>query len=168
MVTLHPHHPIDPAKIVHSHSFSQPILTHAHVESQNKLDDPDWTALNVPSRISIVGAWRGYGFHEDGMMSSMRTLRDLGVQLPDWINWARIPPVQVTEMDRVVKPLIGMMELIRRESESILDALNWLVLVIWEFIERICHIFGLESIKHDVRWVKSGWASARAPRSRFT
>lgn len=75
IVTLNP--ATKPNNVHDEHWFAHPIFDQAAIDAQEKLP-----AINGIDRISYVGAWQRYGFHEDGIWSAVRAVKKLGVSIP--------------------------------------------------------------------------------------
>ena len=78
IVTLNPHRPPDPAKVIARFSYEHPVLDQAASLAQSELP-----ALQGQQRTWFCGAWTGFGFHEDGLKSALRVARAFGVE-PPW------------------------------------------------------------------------------------
>ena len=78
IVTLNPHQPPDPAKVLARFSYEHPVLDQAASLAQSELP-----ALQGQQRTWFCGAWTGFGFHEDGLKSALRVARAFGVT-PPW------------------------------------------------------------------------------------
>jgi predicted NAD/FAD-binding protein len=78
IVTLNPHQPPDPAKVLARFSYEHPVLDQAASLAQLELPD-----LQGQQRTWFCGAWTGFGFHEDGLKSALRVARAFGVT-PPW------------------------------------------------------------------------------------
>lgn len=77
IVTLNPHIEPLPDLMLKELTYEHPILDAAAARAQEKL--PSIQGLD---RIWFCGAWAGYGFHEDGLKSALRVVRDFGVEIP--------------------------------------------------------------------------------------
>ncbi len=75
IVTLNPAK--KPEQIHDEHLFHHPIFDEAAIQAQEKIP-----AINGADRISYVGAWQRYGFHEDGIWSAVRVAQQLGAVIP--------------------------------------------------------------------------------------
>lgn len=71
-VTLNPIRPIQESTILHKELFSHPIYDFATVEAQNKLK-----TIQGFNNTWYCGAWCGYGFHEDGLVSGVEIARKI-------------------------------------------------------------------------------------------
>ncbi len=72
LVTLNRHDEIDPGRIVASMDYSHPVVDAAAVAAQ-----PRQLELSAGT-VSYCGAYWGYGFHEDGVVSAARVCARLG------------------------------------------------------------------------------------------
>jgi predicted NAD/FAD-binding protein len=66
-VTLNRDDEIDPASVLGSYEYHHPVYDVGTFEAQSR-----WSEINGPHRTWYVGAWWGYGFHEDGVRSARR------------------------------------------------------------------------------------------------
>jgi predicted NAD/FAD-binding protein len=73
-VTLNPCTPIDPAKVLKRLSYTHPIFTREGIAAQRRHAE-----VSGRNRTWYCGAWWGYGFHEDGVVSALDVARDFGV-----------------------------------------------------------------------------------------
>jgi len=78
VVTLNPHRSPDPAKVIQHFDYEHPVLDMRAAQSQKML-----SSIQGNDRAWFCGAWAGYGFHEDGLKSALRVVRDFGVE-PPW------------------------------------------------------------------------------------
>ena len=77
LVTLNPSQLPDPALIYDTHRFSHPLFDAAAIAAQARLPE-----IQGHQGIWFCGAWQGYGFHEDGLVSAMAVAQQLGAQIP--------------------------------------------------------------------------------------
>jgi len=69
-VTLNRSEEIDPAKVIRRITYDHPVYTKEGVTAQAR-----WTEIsNVESRTHFCGAYWGWGFHEDGVVSALRAV----------------------------------------------------------------------------------------------
>jgi predicted NAD/FAD-binding protein len=76
-VTLNPFLTPKPELTFDRHIYTHPIFDEAAVSAQERIMD-----INGVDKISYVGAWQRYGFHEDGIFSAVRAVKKLGVPIP--------------------------------------------------------------------------------------
>ncbi|HEY2181160.1 MAG TPA: FAD-dependent oxidoreductase [Solirubrobacteraceae bacterium] len=76
-VTLNRTEAIDPAKIIRTISYAHPVYTPRAVAAQAEHD----SISNLSTRTHYCGAYWGWGFHEDGVVSAVRACRPFGVTL---------------------------------------------------------------------------------------
>jgi predicted NAD/FAD-binding protein len=76
-VTLNRTEAIDPAKIIRTISYAHPMYTPRGVAAQGA----HASISNLASRTHYCGAYWGWGFHEDGVVSALRACRPFGVTL---------------------------------------------------------------------------------------
>ena len=77
IVTLNPTLDPAPESILRELRYEHPVLDGAAAHGQSQLP-----AIQGVDRIWFCGAWTGYGFHEDGLKSALRVVRDFGVDIP--------------------------------------------------------------------------------------
>jgi predicted NAD/FAD-binding protein len=77
IVTLNPTVEPKPELILRELRYEHPVLDGAAARAQSKLP-----TLQGLDRVWYCGAWTGYGFHEDGLKSALRVVRDFGVEIP--------------------------------------------------------------------------------------
>lgn len=75
IVTLNP--ATRPEHVHDEKLFHHPIFDEAAIQAQAKI-----ASINGVDRISYVGAWQRYGFHEDGIWSAVRVAKQLGASIP--------------------------------------------------------------------------------------
>lgn len=76
-VTLNRTEAIDPAKVIRKISYSHPVYTRAGVAAQ-----AEHAAISgLAGRTHYCGAYWGWGFHEDGVVSALRACEPFGVRL---------------------------------------------------------------------------------------
>lgn len=75
-VTLNRTRDIDPAKILKRFDYTHPVFTMDAVRAQQRYHE-----IGNRNRSHFCGAYWFNGFHEDGVNSSLRVTRDLGVEL---------------------------------------------------------------------------------------
>jgi len=77
MVTLNP----PPGKAIEGEiarfSYDHPVFDQAAIDAQSRLPQ-----LQGRNRSWYCGAWCGYGFHEDGLKSALRIIKDFDVEAP--------------------------------------------------------------------------------------
>ena len=71
-LTLNPITKIKDSKIIKKINFTHPYLNNKSFEMQNRLKD-----LQGKKRVWFSGSYFGYGFHEDGIKSSIEMLKNL-------------------------------------------------------------------------------------------
>ncbi|MFN3544688.1 MAG: NAD(P)/FAD-dependent oxidoreductase [Thiobacillus sp.] len=82
IVSLNPLSPIDPAKTHGEFHYSHPVFERHATAVQKQIE-----AANGRDGIWLAGAWMGYGFHEDGLVSALKVARKLNVVAP-WMGIA--------------------------------------------------------------------------------
>jgi len=84
-VTLNPtREPRDP---VATFDYCHPIYDSAAVDAQSRLTD-----IQGSDRLWFAGAWRGYGFHEDGLRSGLEVAAALGSPAPWMMDGVTLLP----------------------------------------------------------------------------
>ena len=76
-VTLNPFLKPQPELTFNTHHFTHPIFDEAAIQAQARIPE-----ISGTDRISYVGAWQRYGFHEDGIWSAVRAIKALGIAIP--------------------------------------------------------------------------------------
>ena len=76
-VTLNRTEAIDPAKIIRTISYAHPMYTPHGVRAQSEHS----TISGLSGRTHYCGAYWGWGFHEDGVLSALRACEPFGVSL---------------------------------------------------------------------------------------
>lgn len=76
-VTLNSTQKINPNKIFAEFEYEHPIFDQEAVDAQNKID-----AIQGMENLYFCGAYLGYGFHEDGLLSALKVSKILGVEAP--------------------------------------------------------------------------------------
>ena len=79
-VTLNRTDAIDPSKILRRQTFAHPIFTQAGVAAQ-----AEHGTISGVRRTHYCGAYWGWGFHEDGVLSALRVCAALGAR-PPWLD----------------------------------------------------------------------------------
>jgi uncharacterized protein len=77
LVTMNPKQTLDPAKIIKTIQYDHPIFEAASVRAKRNV-----RRLQGKHRSWFAGAWTRYGFHEDGLMSSIAVAKALGAAVP--------------------------------------------------------------------------------------
>ena len=77
-VTLNRTEAIDPAAIVRTIQYSHPVYTIEGARAQERVAE----ISGGRGRTHFCGAYWGWGFHEDGVVSGLRVARELGVAAP--------------------------------------------------------------------------------------
>ena len=78
VLTLNPYRAPHRSSVIGRFNYEHPVLNAEAAAAQPLL--PGIQGIN---RAWFCGAWGGYGFHEDGLKSSLRMLRAMGV-MPPW------------------------------------------------------------------------------------
>ncbi|QEC49580.1 FAD-dependent oxidoreductase [Baekduia soli] len=77
-VTLNRTEAIDPARIVRTIQYAHPVYTLEGARAQARVGE----ISGGRGRTHYCGAYWGWGFHEDGVVSGLRVARELGVAVP--------------------------------------------------------------------------------------
>jgi predicted NAD/FAD-binding protein len=75
-VTLNRSTEIDPAKVIRTISYAHPVFTAEGVRAQTRAAE-----ISAQNRTSFCGAYWGWGFHEDGVLSALRVAKQFGAAL---------------------------------------------------------------------------------------
>jgi predicted NAD/FAD-binding protein len=75
-VTLNHSEAIDPQRVIRRISYAHPVFTHEGVRAQRRVAE-----ISARNRTSYCGAYWGWGFHEDGVVSALRACAPFGVSL---------------------------------------------------------------------------------------
>jgi len=75
-VTLNHSERIDPARVIRRISYAHPVYTEAGVRAQARVGEIDGC-----NRTHFCGAYWGWGFHEDGVVSALRVGERFGARL---------------------------------------------------------------------------------------
>jgi predicted NAD/FAD-binding protein len=78
VVTLNPHRSPDPDKLIGTFEYEHPVLDTRAAHAQTRLP-----TIQGHDRAWFCGAWAGFGFHEDGLKSALKVVRDFGIE-PPW------------------------------------------------------------------------------------
>lgn len=78
VVTLNPFVSPDPATVIAQFDYEHPIFDQAAIDAQRQLN-----TIQGKRNVWFAGAWTGYGFHEDGLKSALRVVRDFELA-PGW------------------------------------------------------------------------------------
>lgn len=76
--TLNPITPPDPSSVLAEFEYEHPVFDQAAINAQQQL-----SSIQGKNKVWFAGAWTGYGFHEDGLKSALRVVRDFGLA-PSW------------------------------------------------------------------------------------
>jgi uncharacterized protein len=76
-VTLNMTDRIDPSKIIKVIPYAHPVYTQAGVDAQAR-----WPEISGVRRTHYCGAYWGWGFHEDGVVSAQRVCEAFGFRVP--------------------------------------------------------------------------------------
>lgn len=79
IVTLNPNQEPRPDLVLRTFDYEHPVMNLEAGRAQEMLP-----AIQGLNRAWFCGAWTGYGFHEDGLKSALRVVRDFGVEIP-WV-----------------------------------------------------------------------------------
>lgn len=79
IVTLNPNQEPRPELVLRTFDYEHPVMNLEAERAQGMLP-----AIQGLHRAWFCGAWTGYGFHEDGLKSALRVVRDFGVEIP-WV-----------------------------------------------------------------------------------
>ena len=74
-VTLNRTAAIDPERIIRTIQYAHPVYTPAGVAAQSRHHE-----ISGRNRTHYCGAYWGWGFHEDGVKSALRVVREIGAR----------------------------------------------------------------------------------------
>lgn len=77
LVSLNSDDRIAPDTVLAQFDYAHPVFDGDAIEAQRRFDEIDGI-----DRVHYCGAWWGYGFHEDGMVSALRVCHRIGVHWP--------------------------------------------------------------------------------------
>ncbi|MFY9136946.1 NAD(P)/FAD-dependent oxidoreductase [Zwartia sp.] len=77
IVTLNPNQEPDADLVLRTFDYEHPVMDFGAEQAQKLLP-----SIQGAQRAWFCGAWSGYGFHEDGLKSALRVVRDFGVDIP--------------------------------------------------------------------------------------
>jgi predicted NAD/FAD-binding protein len=77
-VTLNRTAAIDPDAIVRTIQYAHPVFTREGMAAQGRVSE----ISGGRGRTHFAGAYWGWGFHEDGVVSGLRVARELGIDVP--------------------------------------------------------------------------------------
>lgn len=77
IVTLNPNQAPEPDLVLRTFDYAHPIMDVGAAQAQKLLP-----SIQGRNRAWFCGAWSGYGFHEDGLKSALRVVRDFEVDIP--------------------------------------------------------------------------------------
>ena len=73
-VTLNRSEAIDPGKVIRTIEYAHPVFTSTGQGAQRRVEE-----ISGRNRTHFAGAYWGWGFHEDGVVSGLRVARRLGI-----------------------------------------------------------------------------------------
>ena len=79
-VSLNPKEEIKPSKVYYETDYYHPQFDLYTLKAQRKIEK-----IQGKGGIWYAGAWLGYGFHEDGILSSIEIAKQFDC-LPIWLN----------------------------------------------------------------------------------
>lgn len=79
IVTLNPAREPASDLIYDDHNFSHPVFTNETYVAQQKIND-----IQGVNKYWFCGAYQRYGFHEDGLLSTVLMIKKMGINIP-WI-----------------------------------------------------------------------------------
>jgi uncharacterized protein len=85
LVTLNPPIGIAPERILRRISYQHPHYSLSAVTSQGR-----WKEINGVNRTYFCGAYWGYGFHEDGVVSALKVAEQFGAGLTGRVTVGRV------------------------------------------------------------------------------
>ncbi|EIW70497.1 hypothetical protein TREMEDRAFT_29212 [Tremella mesenterica DSM 1558] len=114
--TLNPVFEIDPKKIIARRTYEMPVVSLAQRRAADLLAE-NHPAIHLHPRLTITGAWQGYGFHEDGFISGYLSAVRLGASPPfQLVSSDR--SVEISLWDRMVSDILEGVQCIRMSLEK--------------------------------------------------
>ncbi len=80
-VTLNRGEEIDPAKVIRRISYDHPVYTKEGIAAQSRHAE----ISNAGRRTHYCGAYWGWGFHEDGVVSALRAVAGIPAEVPEML-----------------------------------------------------------------------------------
>jgi predicted NAD/FAD-binding protein len=80
-LTLNQSDAVDPAQVLASMTYWHPVFNSAAMDAQRRHGE-----ISGRDRVSYVGAYWGFGFHEDGARSAVQVCRSLGAGVPEGVS----------------------------------------------------------------------------------
>lgn len=77
ILTLNPGRPPDPSLIHNEYTFEHPVFDAKAITAQSRIE-----AIQGKNLFWFCGAYQQYGFHEDGLMSSIKVANKMGICTP--------------------------------------------------------------------------------------
>jgi uncharacterized protein len=84
LLTLNPATPPDAARTLGVFDYSHPVFDREAIEAQRQLP-----AVQGRRGVWFAGAWTGYGFHEDGLVSGLAAAAGIDALQPTRPSWVR-------------------------------------------------------------------------------
>jgi predicted NAD/FAD-binding protein len=75
LLTLNAPDAVDPSRVIRHLSYAHPVYNAGSMAAQQR-----WSEINGRNRSYFCGAYWGYGFHEDGVLSGMAVARSINGQ----------------------------------------------------------------------------------------
>lgn len=99
-VTLNPITPPQPKDVIRKIVYEHPVFDQAAMQAQTSLHE-----LQGQNNIWLCGSYFGYGFHEDGLNSSVNLAKLWGINLPWQSDENKVVSLEKTSADAVEKTL---------------------------------------------------------------
>ena len=77
IVTLNPHQPVNKEKTYRVIEYHHPLFSADTIKAQSEI-----ATIQGENNMYFAGAWGGYGFHEDGLKSSIKVSLKLNWKIP--------------------------------------------------------------------------------------
>lgn len=77
IITLNPPKPPKSDLVYDTNHFDHPVFDHTAIEAQGRIEN-----IQGKNNCWYVGAYQRYGFHEDGLLSSVNVLEKMDVKIP--------------------------------------------------------------------------------------
>ena len=161
LVTLNPPFPVDPTKTIAKFKYAHPMMTTTSVATQSLIP-----SIQNTRKISYVGAWTKYGFHEDGFASAFKlvTSEPFSVKPPFPLKPASRVITEPTFLERFGRALIVALDGTRRRAEAVGVGiwLSWVMGMILAWLERGMDVVKYESGRKEVRRIRGYWVKVES------
>ncbi|ORY32929.1 hypothetical protein BCR39DRAFT_522408 [Naematelia encephala] len=161
LVTLNPPFPIEESKIVGRYLYDHPMMTQRSVAAQSLLP-----SIQNQRRISYVGAWTKYGFHEDGFASAMRlvTSAPFDAKPPFPFQSAQRAIQEVGPATLLGRKVMTFAERARHELVPAWIWVSWVIVALLVWAEQVLARVGLHGVRREVVRIRGCWVDEKKRR----